>query len=191
MAFSAGSVASSDNKQGGGGLQLLANITNTSASAKGYALPWQKGRSKELTKLKAPRGVYSEKTSPAESPPVIKSPPPVLRERPKHTQPSPPNELVKLHQIVKKVHILYKKACTHYRHILKGTQIFLLHKKAVGLQMFGACISSGMGILSPAKWLELILASMIRLYGSRQNEIYVDFFGFPISLEDVTDDIKS
>ena len=53
---------------------------------------------KELTKLK----VYSEKTSPAESPPVIKSPPPVLGERPKHTQPSPPNELVKLHQIVKK-----------------------------------------------------------------------------------------
>ena len=80
------------------------------------------GKIKELTKLKAPRGVYSEKTSPAESPPVIKSPPPVLRERPKHTQPSPSNELVKLHQIVKKVHILYKKACTHY-HILKGTQI--------------------------------------------------------------------
>ena len=81
------------------------------------------GKIKELTKLKAPRGVYSEKTSPAESPPVIKSPPPVLRESPKHTQPSPPNKLVKLHQIVKKVHIFYKKACTHYRHILKGTQI--------------------------------------------------------------------
>ena len=81
------------------------------------------GKIKELTKLKAPRGVYSEKTSPAESPPVIKSPPPVLRERPRHTQHSPPNELVKLRQIVKKVHILYKKACTHYMHILKGTQI--------------------------------------------------------------------
>ena len=67
----------------------------------------------------------------------------------------------------------------------------LLHKKAVALQMFGACISSGMGSLSPAKWLELILASMIRLYGSRQKEIYVDFFGFLTSLEDVTDDIKS
>ena len=60
------------------------------------------GKIKELTKLKAPRGVYSEKTSPAESPPVIKSPPPVLRESPKHTQASPPNELVKLHQIAKK-----------------------------------------------------------------------------------------
>ena len=65
----------------------------------------------------------------------------------------------------------------------------LLHKKEVALQMFRACISSGM--LSPAKWLELILASMIRLYGSRQKEIYVDFFGFLTSLEDVTDDIKS
>ena len=98
---------------------------------------------RELTKLKAPRGVYSEKTSPAESPPVIKSAPPLLRESPKHTQPSPPNELVKLHQIVKKVHIAILQ-CTHYRHILKGTY-FLLHKKAVALQMFGACISSGMG----------------------------------------------
>ena len=98
---------------------------------------------KELTKLK----VYSEKTSPAESPPVIKSPPPVLRERPKHTQPSPPNELVKLHQIVKKVHVLYNKACTHYRHTLQAhteRNTNLLHKKAVALQMFGACISSGM-----------------------------------------------
>ena len=46
MASSAGSVASVANKQRGGGLQLLANITNTSASAKGYALPWQKGRSR-------------------------------------------------------------------------------------------------------------------------------------------------
>ena len=67
----------------------------------------------------------------------------------------------------------------------------LLHKKAVALQMFGACISSGRGYLSPAWRLEFILASMIRLYGSRQKEIYVDFFGFLTSLEDVTDDIKS
>ena len=67
----------------------------------------------------------------------------------------------------------------------------LLHKKAVALQMFGACIFSGMGSLSPAKRLELILASMIRLYESRQKEIYVDLFGFLTSLEDVMDDIKS
>ena len=32
------------------------------------------------------------------------------------------------------------------------------------------------------------IASMMRLYGSRQKEIYVDFFGFLTSLEDVTDD---
>ena len=65
----------------------------------------------------------------------------------------------------------------------------LLHKKAVALQMFGACWHGG--YLSSAKRLESILASMIRLYGSRQKEIYVDFFGFLTSLEDVTDDIKS
>ena len=65
--------------------------------------------------------VYSAKTSPVESPPVIKSTPLVLRERPKRTQPSPPIELVKLRQIV-------------------GV-----------LQMFSACISSGMGILEFCK----------------------------------------
>ena len=118
--------------------------------------------------MKAP---YSEKTSPAESPPVIKSPPPVLRESPKHTQPSPPNELVKLHQIAKKSpHILQESSTSDVR-----CMHFLWHG----------------GYLSPAKRLELILASMIRLYGSRQKEIYVDFFGFLTSLEDVTDDIKS
>ena len=132
--------------------------------------------------MKAPRGVYSEKTSPAESPPVIKSPPPVLRESPK---PSPPNELVKLHQIVKKVHIFYKKACTHYRHILKGTQICYTKSNSTSDVRCMHFLWHG-GYLSPAKRLELILASMIR-----QKEIYVDFFGFLTSLEDVTDDIKS
>ena len=102
------------------------------------------GKIKELTKLKAPRGVYSVKTSPAESPPVIKSPPPVLGESPKHTQPSSPNELVKLHQIVKKSqHILQEGIHTLQAHTERNTN--LLHKKAVALQMFGACISSGTG----------------------------------------------
>ena len=102
------------------------------------------GKIKELTKLKAPRGVYSEKTSPEESPPAIKSPPPVLRERPKHTQPSPPNELVKLHQIVEKnPHIVQEGMHTLKAHTDRNTN--LSHKKAVALQMFGACISSGMG----------------------------------------------
>ena len=106
--------------------------------------------------MKAPRGVYTEKTSPAESPPVIKSPPPVLRERPK---PSPSNELVKLHQIVKKKspHIVQEDMHTLQAHTERNTN--LLYKKAVALQMFGACISSGMGILESCKvagidWLQ-------------------------------------
>ena len=115
MASSAGSVASIAEEED-------SNCWPTSPTPQQVQKGMHFPGSKELTKLKAPRGVYSEKTSPAESRPVIKSPPPVLRESHKHTQPSPPNELVKLHQIVKKVHIFYK-ACTHYRHILKGTQI--------------------------------------------------------------------
>ena len=98
-------------------------LANHLSKCKSVCTSLAEGKIKELTKLKAQR-VHSEMTSPAESPPVIKSPPPVLRERLKPTQPSPPNELVKLHQIVgEKVHMLYKKACTHYRHILKGTQL--------------------------------------------------------------------
>ena len=148
MASSAGSVASSANKQRGGGLQLLANITNTSESAKGMHFPGR--REDQGAKLKAPRGVYSEKTSPAESPPVIKSPPPVLRESTKHTQPSPPNELVKSHQIVKKSpHILQEGMHTLQAHTESNTN--LLHKKAVALQMFGVFISSGWGILESCK----------------------------------------
>ena len=108
------------------------------------------GKIKELTKLKAPRGVYSEKTSPAESPPVIKSPPPVLRESPKHTQPSPPNELVKLHQIVKKSpHILQEGMHTLQAHTERNTN--LLHKKAVALQMLVHAFPLAWGILESCK----------------------------------------
>ena len=152
---------------------------------KGMHFPGRR-KIKELTKLK----VYSENTSPAESSPVIKSPPPVLRERPKHTQPSPPNELVKLHQIVKKVHILYKKACTTTGTYWKEHKFVTQEGSSTSDVRYMHFLWHG-GSLSPAKWLELILASMIRLYGSRQKEIYVDWFGFLTSLEDVTDDIKS
>ena len=91
--------------------------------------------------MKAPRGVYSEKTSPAESPPVIKSPPPVLRESPKHTQPSPIAS-----NCEKSPHILQEGMHTLQAHTERNTN--LLHKKAVAIQMFGACIS---GILESCK----------------------------------------
>ena len=137
---------------------------------------------------------YSEKTSPAESPPVIKSPPPVLRERPKHTQPSPPNELVKLRQIVKKSpYIVQEGMHTLQAHTERNTNLSHNHQFICSVHAFPQCMHflwHG-GSLSPAKWLELILASMISLYGSRPKEIYVNFFGFLTSLEDVTDDIKS
>ena len=77
----------------------------------------------------------------AESPPIIKSPTPVLRERSKPNQPSPP---VKLRQIVKKKsHMLYKKVCTHYRHIPKATQ--LCYTKGSSTSDVHACTTSGLG----------------------------------------------
>ena len=140
MASSAGSVASIANKQRRR-TPIVGQHHQHLSKCKRVCTSLAEGKIKELTKLKAPRGVYSEKTSPAESPPVIKSPPPVLRESPK---PSPPNELVKLHQIVKKSpHILQEGMHTLQAHTERNTN--LLHKKAIALQMFGACISSGMG----------------------------------------------
>ena len=100
-----------------------------------------------VNQIEGSQSGYSEKISPAESPPVIKSPPPVLRDSPKHTQPSPPNELVKLHQIVKKSPHIVQEGM----HTLQAWNTNLLHKKAVALQMFGACVSSGMGILESCK----------------------------------------
>ena len=146
MASSAGSLASSANKQRGGGRRtpIVGQHHQHLSKCKSVCTSLAEGKIKELTKLKAPRGVYSEKISPAESPPVIKSPPPVLRECPKHTQPSPPNELVKLHQNCEKSpHILQEGMHTLQAHTEKNTN--LLYKKAVALQMFGACIFSGMG----------------------------------------------
>ena len=149
MASSAGSVASSANKQRGGGLPIDGQHHQHLSKCKRVCISLAEGKIKELTKLN-PRGVYSDKTSPAKSPPVIKSQTPVLRENPKHPQPSPPNELVKLHQIVKKSsHIVQEGMHTLQAHTERNTN--LLHKKAVALQMFGACISSGMGILESCK----------------------------------------
>ena len=95
---------------------------------------------KELTKLKAPLKRLLQCL------PIIKSPPPVLREKPKHTQPSPANELMKLRQVVKKSpHIVQEGMHTLQAHTERNTNLL-----AVALQMFGACISSW-GILESCK----------------------------------------
>ena len=59
--------------------ELSANFNNTSGSApmfKRACTSLAEGKIKEFNKLKAPRGMYSAKTPPAESPPTTKSPPP-------------------------------------------------------------------------------------------------------------------
>ena len=64
----------------------------------------------------------------------------------------------------------------------------LLHKKAVALQMLVHAFPLAWGILESCKEAGIDTGFND---GSRQKEIYVDFFGFLTSLEDVTDDIKS
>ena len=102
----------------------------------------QKGMHLELNKLKAPRGVHSA-TPPPESPPATKSPPPVLRERPKPTQPSPPTELVTLRQIVtNNPHVVKEGMHTLQAHTERNTTIV----NCYWLQQSG-CMEVGQGDL--------------------------------------------
>ena len=166
---------------------MLANITNTSASVpkcKRACTSLAEGKIKELSKLKAPRGVFSAKTPPAESPPA--TPPPVLRERPKPTQPSPPTELVTLRQIVKNNHVIQEGMHTLQAYTERNTTF--VTQKAMSLQMFGACISSGMGILEFCKVAGIATGFNYQVVRKWAKEIYVDFFSILTSLENVTDD---
>ena len=139
----------------------------------------QEGKIKELTKLKGTRVVYSATTPLAESPPATKFPPPVLRERPKPTQPSPPNELVILCPIVTHV-------CTHSAYTERNTTF--VAQTAISLQMFGACISSVIGILESCKLAGITTGFNYQVVRSWAKEIYVDFFSILTSLENVMDD---
>ena len=113
------------------------------------------GKIKELTKLKAPRGMYSAKTPPTESPPATQSHPPVG------------------------MHTLQT-------HTVRNTTF--VTQKAIALQMFGACISSGMGILESCKVAGIATGFNDQVVWKWAKAIYVDFFGILTSLEDVTED---
>ena len=122
------------------------------------------GKINELTKLKAPRGRifwkdFSSRVSSCNQVPTT-CPQGEPQTHPTLT-PKWTGEIAS--NCEKSPHILQEGMHTLQAHTERNTN--LLHKKAVALQMFGACISSGMG----DTWvlLEFILASMIRLYGSR------------------------
>ena len=51
--------------------------------------------------------------------------------------------------------------------------------------MYGACISSGMGILEACR---VAGTSMGLLFGGGPKEVYADFFGILTSVEDATDE---
>ena len=61
-------------------------------------------------------------------------------------------------------------------------------QKAIALQMFGICISSGMGILESCKVAGIPTGFNDQVVWKWEKEIYVDFFGILTSQEDVTGD---
>ena len=73
-------------------------------------------------------------------------------------------------------------------HTLQERNTTFVTQKALALQMFGAFISSGMGIHKSCKVAGFAADFNDQFVWKRAKEIYVDFFGFLISLEDVMDD---
>ena len=191
MASTAGSVASIANKQRGGGLQLLANITNTSASAKGMHFPGRREDQGVNQTQGSQRGVFwkdfSSRVSSCNQVPTT-CPQGEPQTHPTLT-PKWTGEITS--NCEKSPHILQEGMHTLQAHIYWKEHKFVTQKGSSTSDVRCMHFLWLGGYLSPAKRLELILASMIRLYVSRQKEIYVDFFGFLTSLEDVTDDIKS
>ncbi len=61
-------------------------------------------------------------------------------------------------------------------------------QKAVALQMLGACISTGMGILEACKLAGLATGFSDQGIRKWAQKIYADFFGILSSLQDLTDE---
>ena len=97
---------------------------------------------KKQCKVQAPRRRHVVKSP---TPPAGHAHPPILRERSMSSLP-PPSELVTLHGIVKySPYILEQSMQTPERNTSFVVQ------KSVVIQVYGACISSGMGILEACR----------------------------------------
>ena len=95
--------------------------------------------------------------------------------------------LVTLRQIVtNNPHVVKEGMHTLQAHTERNTTF--VTQKAMSLQMFGACISSGMGIMESCKLAGIATGFNNQVVWKWAKEIYVDFFSIQTSLENVTDD---
>ena len=75
---------------------------------------------------------------------------------------------------------------------MQTLQSYTEHKfvveKSVVIQVFRACISSGMWILEACRVAGTTMGFLNTLFGGGSKEVYADFFGILTSVEDATDD---
>ena len=168
-------------------LQLL-DITNTSIVSGSIRECASKAEVliKDQCKPMAHRGIHATKSpSPAgdELPPAGQ---PVLRER---SMPNPPqpSDLVTLHGIVKgSPHALQQGMQTLQSYTERNTTFVV--QKAVTLQVFSACVCSGMAIMEACSVAATSMGSSAQVVRRWAKDIYADFFVPLTSVEDVTDD---
>ncbi len=97
------------------------------------------------------------------------------------------NEQMTLRHIIKhSPHIITEGMHTLQTRTERNTSF--VTQKAVALQMFGACIYTGMGILEACKLAGLATGFSDQSIRKWAQEIYADFFGILSSLEDLTDE---
>ncbi len=132
--------------------------------------------------MKAPRGMHAVKTPSTSS---SQAPHYNLRDRPEATQ-SP--DLVTLRQLVKtRPHVISQGMHTLQARTERNTTF--VTQKSVALQVVGACISTGMGILKSCEVAGIGTGFNDQVVRGWAKEIYADFFGVVTSLENVTDEI--
>ncbi len=140
-----------------------------------------------ILKVKAIRGRHAS-APPPECPPPECPPPECPPSRPsrKKSKCTTYNEQMTLCHIIKhSPHIITEGMHTLQTRTERNTSF--VTQKAVALQMFGACISTGMGILEACKLAGLATGFSDQSIRKWAQEIYADFFGILSSLEDLTD----
>ena len=101
---------------------------------------------KKQCKVQAPRRRHVVKSP---TPPAGHAPPPILREKSMSCLP-PPSELVTLRGIVKYSPYILKHGMQTLQSYTERNTSFVVKKSAV-IQVYGACTSSGMGILEACR----------------------------------------
>ncbi len=156
-----------------GDMLLLSDISNVSPASKRASSTTADNKIKDFGKLKAPRGRHiSMSPPPAASSPAAPSP----------ATPDTLRSFVHDHLNLIEEGMNTLQSCTE-----RSTTFSI--QKATSLQVFGACVCSGMGIVQSCKIAATSMGFNCEVVRRWAKETYVDFFAAQSSLENVTDQL--